>query len=491
MNKKKQLALKPNNLYSGDCLEVMQYWDNNSIDLIYLDPPFNSAANYNIIFGKDRKGKELDERAQFIAFGDTWHYTPNAHERVQNILADTQHPAHKAIDGLHRIIPESPMLAYLSYMAERVAEMHRLLKDTGSLYLHCDPTASHYIKIVLDEIFGRKNFQNEIVWCYTSPSNVRKRFPRKHDIIFFYSRSENSPFHKDAVKVPYSAETIARRGRTEGRRSFISPSVETAGRRDQEQVDAIFGDGKVPEDWWADIAALTNQKERLGYPTQKPLALLERIVVASSNEGDLVLDPFCGCGTTAHAAQNLRRNFLGIDLSIYALDKICRARLKDTKNLKIMGLPTSFSAAAEMDPFLFEQWAVTLLQGFYPNNKQTGDGGVDGRATLYHKPEGEKGMVFAQVKQGKPTADAQRALLSQILGGVASMGVFITLNKMNDTPTMREVIRRAGTYQFPNGTEKYPRLVYWSIEEHFAGVKPPLPNMIHTREETQRDLLTE
>ncbi len=483
MKKNKQLALKPDTLYSGDCFDVMQQWDDGCVDLIYLDPPFNSGANYNIIFGKDKKGRELDERAQFTAFGDTWNYTNKADERIAAILDDPRHLAHNAIDGLKLIIPESPMLAYLSYMADRVAEMHRLLKDTGSLYLHCDPTASHYLKIILDDIFGGNNFRNEIVWCYTGPSAAKKNFPAKSDTILRYTKSDEWIFNENDIRVPYKKLTYQHKD---------AKDTGIGGKLTPEKVAQYKAKGKIPENWWSDISPVGRIKtERLGYPTQKPLALLERIVKASSNEGDLVLDPFCGCGTTAHAAQNLRRKFLGIDISIYALDKICRIRLKDTRNLKIMGLPTTFAAAAEMDPFLFEQWAVTLMQGFMPNNKQTGDGGVDGRAVLHIKPEGEKGWVFAQVKQGKPSADSQRALVSQIIGGKASMGVFITLHKMNETKTKLEAIRDAGSYQFPDTVKKFPRLVYWSIEEYFDGIEPPLPNMMATREEAQRDLLTD
>ncbi len=476
MKASKQLALKPNTLYSGDCLDVMREWPDNCVDLIYLDPPFNSKANYNILFGKDNKGRALDELAQFTAFQDTWHYTTPAHDRITAIIGDTQHPVHKSIDGLVRIIPESPMLAYVSYMAERVVEMQRILKDSGSLYLHCDPTASHYLKIALDEIFGKANFQNEIVWHYTGGGRSKKYFSRKHDIIFMYVKNPKiNVFNVDAIRIPYKETSgYAKAGITAKSGKHYKPHPKGT------PVDDVWN---IPI-----INPLSN--ERLGYPTQKPLALLERIVEASSAKGDLVLDPFCGCGTAAHASQNLRRNFLGIDISIYALDKICKVRLKDTKNLKVMGLPTSYAAASEMDPFMFEQWAVTRLQGFYPNNKQTGDGGVDGRATLLHKPEGEDGLVIAQVKMGNPSPDAQRALLSKIIGGKASMGVFITLAKINQTPTMREVIRDAGVYQLRGGEKKHPRMRYWSIEEYFNGIEPPLPEMVPTREETQQDLLT-
>lgn len=190
------------------------------------------------------------------------------------------------------------MLSYLSYMAERIADMHRLLKDTGSIYLHCDPTASHYLKIIMDEVFGKENFRNEIVWCYTGPSRANKFFPKKHDYLLFYTKSNEWVFNADSVRVPYvKLET--------GNTSGIFKSAHT-----------LSGKGKIPESWWTEFSLVGRIKnERLGYPTQKPLALLKRIITASSNQGDLVLDPFCGCGTTIEAAHLLKRNWVSIDIS--------------------------------------------------------------------------------------------------------------------------------------------------------------------------------
>ena len=468
--------MRPNTLYSGDCLDIMKCWDDNCIDLIYLDPPFNSSADYNILFNKDQKGQNVDERVQFKAFKDTWHYDVMAQERVEIILSDTQFPGHDAIDGFNRIIPETPMMSYLSYMTERVGEMHRVLKDIGSLYFHCDHTASHYLKIIIDAIFGPNNFRNEIVWSYPgSPSTVKKDFPRKHDIILRYTKSGDWVFNADDIRVSYSQSSINRMKYAANKSTVLEGT----------EIKLNEG-GKIPPTVWGDIQQTYRYRnEYLKYPTQKPLKLLERIILASSNKDDLILDPFCGCGTTAHASQNLRRKFIGIDISIYALNKICKIRLKDTIDLKIMGIPTTTASAKEMDPFKFEEWVVSLMDGFNPNTKQVGDGGIDGRATVLFKPEKEKGLVVAQIKQGKPSADAQRAFLSQIIGNKITMGVFVTLHKIN-TDTKTKCILNAGKYTLPGGTIKYPRLVYWSIEEYFAGIPPVLPEMIPSKEEVQR-----
>ncbi len=291
-------------IFEGDNLDVMRGINDACIDLIYLDPPFNSNRNYAAPIGSKAAG---------AAFKDTWHLT-DLDEAWHNQIAETDLPLYKTIDASQHS-HGNRMKSYLIMMAVRLIEMKRILKSTGSIYLHCDPTASHYLKILMDTIFGNENFRNEIAWTYTGPSNVRRYYPRKHDTILFYSMSDDNEFNRDAVRVPYSAETLARRGRVEGNRSIISPSVEIPGRRDSSQVENRFGTGKVPEDWWDDIAILTNQRERTGYPTQKPINLLKRVIQGSSKEGDIVLDPFCGCATTCIAAEQLGRQWIGIDLS--------------------------------------------------------------------------------------------------------------------------------------------------------------------------------
>ena len=300
-------------LWTGDNLDILRGFNSESVDLVYLDPPFNSKANYAAPIGSQAAG---------AAFRDTWSLADVDVEWI-NLIA-TKHPA------LHRVLLAAMTdndKSYLAYMAARLLEIHRVLQPTGSIYLHCDPTMSHYLKLVMDAVFGKQHFRNEIVWCYTGPSNTRRWFPRKHDTVLFYVK-RGGVFNRDAVRIPYSAETLARRGRVEGTQSIISRSVETPGRRDKQTVEARFGAGKVPEDWWADVGVLTNQREAVGYPTQKPIALLERIIKASSNEGDVVLDPFCGCATTLVAADRLDRQWAGIDLSPLGQVPACGVRVR-------------------------------------------------------------------------------------------------------------------------------------------------------------------
>ena len=471
--RRKQLVFKPNTLYHGDCLAVMNGWEAACVDLIYLDPPFNSDANYNILFGKDQAGKPRDEPAQFTAFKDTWFWGADADRRVKEISRATAHPAHRAIKGLAEMLPETGMLAYLVYMAERIAAMHRVLKDTGSIYLHCDPTASHYLKTVLDCVFSPRNFRNEIIWSYSaSPSAAKKDFPRKHDTILRYAKSSKFVFNANDVRIPYSKSSMERI-KYPANKSTIMHGTEIK----------LNHAGKIPPTVWGDIQQTYRYRsEALGYPTQKPLALAERIIKASSNEGDIVLDPFCGCGTTAEAAYKLGRKLIGIDISPYVITRVCTDRLKHAEGISIQGLPTDMDSTREMaeaDRFLFEQWAVTTLPGFEPNDKQTGDGGIDGRGFLLNPPTDEKGRCVVQVKSGGFTPDNLRALLSKITGGYASMGIFVTMDKIGDTKTVHDCVANAG--QFTEGAKTFDRMMFWSMEEHFADARLQLPAMAHPR----------
>ena len=460
-------SMKPNTLYYGDCLEVIKDWPAACVDLIYLDPPFNSNANYNILFGNQKAGANgKHDLAQAIAFTDTWEWSEETGWRIKQIKKSLNHRAHNAIKGLSQMLPETGMLAYLVYMADRINAMHRILKDTGSLYLHCDSTASHYLKMILDDVFGVKGFRNEIIWCYHGPGSPRMRqFNRKSDAIFWYSKGDVWTFNRDAVRLPYKdpKQTLRR-------------AMSTTGSFTDDEAEQTSEHGNVPENWWKIRIAARSKKEYLGYPTQKPLALLERIVAASSNPGDVVLDPFCGCGTTIHAAINLKRDFAGIDISMYALDVIQKKRLKNMR-FAIDGVPAEMSAAADMAskrPFAFEKWAIHCIPGFVSNNKQRSDGGVDGWAVLLNTPDGENGMCIAQVKGGTPSVDAIRAFAGKLSAGYASVGVFITLRKWN-TPTVRKCVESAG--KLKQGANEFNRLVMWSVEEHFAGVRPPLPTL--------------
>ncbi len=460
-----------NALYYGDCLDWMREWQSATVDLIYLDPPFNSTQDYNMLFAADGGGD-----AQYRAFEDTWVWDRAAAQRLDTFLGAVANPAHRAIDGLYRLLGKTGMLAYLTYMAERLIECHRLLKPTGSIYLHCDPTASHYLKALMDRIFGADNFRNEIVWAYTGPGRPRKHYPRKHDIILFYATSPETTLNQDAVRIPYSAETMARRGRREGERSIISASVKTQKRRTAEQAQARFGARKVPEDWWRDISILTNQAERLGYPTQKPQALLERIINASSNPGDLVLDPFCGCGTTVAAADSLGRRWIGIDISSHAVGLMLR-RLGD-RTIPTYGIPADYRSAVRLardDPFGFETWAVQRVPGFAPNLRQAGDGGIDGRGTLTTQPDDwDSRLALAQVKGGRsPSVDGLRAFCNVTRQLNAAVGCYITLDPISSPQARAD----AWMGEIHISGVRYDRMNLWSIADYFDNRQPHLPPM--------------
>ncbi|MCL1946048.1 MAG: HNH endonuclease [Chitinivibrionia bacterium] len=294
-----------NTLYTNDNLFILNGLNSNLVDLIYLDPPFNSKRFYSAPIGSKAAG---------ASFKDMWSWE-DVNEEYLNTLAQN-YPALTTLIASIGVTHSKAMMAYLTYMAQRIIEMHRVLKDTGSLYLHCDPTASHYLKVVLDEIFGKSNFRNEIIWCYTGPGSPNMRqFNRKHDIIFWYSKGDKWTFNKEQVLLPYKDGTPHSGGFIEKDGSRLVPEEYTK--------------GKVPETWWTDIAvAPRSKKEYTGYPTQKPLALLHRIIKASSNEGDIVFDPFCGCATTCVAAQQLGRKWIGIDIEKQAVD-ILVERLSD------------------------------------------------------------------------------------------------------------------------------------------------------------------
>ncbi len=321
-----------NALYTNDNLFILNGLNSNLVDLIYLDPPFNSKRFYSAPIGSKAAGS---------SFKDMWSWE-DVNEAYLEILA-TKYPALTTFIASTGAIHSKAMKAYLTYIAQRIIEMYRILKDTGSLYLHCDPTASHYLKVVLDEIFGRDNFRNEIVWCYKERELSKKYFNRKHDIIFFYVKSSKYTFNPTKLLEPYSEGTIKKFNYTDndGRKFQIrGRSGEYTGKQgldiklEQTKPDLVYRDyldksgGILPRDWWEIPFINRASKERTGYPTQKPLALLQRIVKASSNEGDIVLDPFCGCATTCVAAQQLGRKWIGIDIEKQAV-KILIERLSD------------------------------------------------------------------------------------------------------------------------------------------------------------------
>ena len=327
--------------------------NSETVNLIATDPPFKKGRDFHAT---------PDSLASGASFQDRWSWKNDVHQDWVDQLEDDWPDVMYVIQGSRKSYGDD-MCAFLCFMGVRLLEMKRVLRQDGSIYLHCDPTASHYLKELMDAIFGKQNFRNEIAWCYTGPSNTKRWFPRKHDTILYYVKA-NGIFNHNAVRVPYDDETIARRGRIEGKKSLISSSVGTDGKRSSKQVSAKFGDGKVPEDWWCDIAPLTNQREKTGYPTQKPLALYGRIIEASSNKGDVVLDPFCGCATTLIAAENLKRKWIGIDI----WDKAHGVVIKRLKKEGFLTVP-----GEERQDILMSEGEITYLTEMF---KRT-DGGME------------------------------------------------------------------------------------------------------------------
>ena len=516
------MPIHVNALCYGDCLDWMQRWDDESIDLIYLDPPFNSNATYNVLYARDRAGG-----AQTRAFADTWTWDAAAGERLAMYEGATARPAHKAIVGLASIIGPSGMLAYLTYMAERLEHMHRLLKPSGSLYYHCDPTASHYLKVVLDGVFGPDQFRNEIIWNRSkNPKGSQHRmshFSPFTDTLLYYGRSEHAEVHLNRVRVPLSEAEIARKfpyqddngpyadgpilrsesmgarpelvytykGFTPGpagwrvRRPVLEAIdargnlawTKTGGVRRKLRPGDGTNDSRPVGSLWSDIPPLNSQaRERMGYPTQKPVALLERIIKASSDEGDVVLDPFCGCGTTIDAARRLNRRWIGIDISAFAIDLIRERRLRDP-TIMTYGIPADLAGARKLaaeQPFAFEAWAVTRPPGFAPNMKQRGDGGVDGRATLAVRPDdADSRLALAQVKGGKFAVSYLRDFRHVMTRENAAVGCFTTVEPL---PARHRADVKADGVVHVEG-RPFDRLNLWSVAENFDERYPALPIM--------------
>ena len=471
--------LKTNVLYFGDNLEILRkYIPDNCIDLVYLDPPFNSKKDYNILF-KENGGVESE--AQIKAFTDTWHWTQVAENTYHEIVTKGPIKVGKLIGALHDSIGNNDVMAYLVMMTARLIELHRVLKPTGSLYLHCDPTASHYLKLVLDQIFGPANFRNEIVWCYTGPARAISTFPTKHDIIFRYSKGGKPTFNPDSIRVPYSESFIARRMYTEGKGGIYKGRVRT-----QEETEA-YDKGKVPEDWWNDIptGGQLSRKERLGYETQKPLALLERIIKASSNEGDIVLDPFCGCGTAVVAAQKLNRRWIGIDITHLAVN-LMRNRLKDSFpgiQFEVIGEPKDLASAkalARQKPdgrYQFQYWATGKIGARPLGEKKKGaDKGIDGVIHFIDEVSGNVSRVVVQVKSGHIGVNAVREL--KAVAANDAIGVLLTLEP--PTSPMKVEAVDAGYYHSPIWNKDYPKIQILTIEELLHGKTVEMPPQTQT-----------
>jgi len=528
-----------NTLYYGDNLEVMRkYLPDEGIDLVYLDPPFNSNRDYNLLF-REQSGEPA--QGQIKAFTDTWQWSERAYDEFCQTCAV---PALvELVQGFVRTLGRNDLTAYLVMMAPRLVELHRVLKPTGSLYLHCDPTASHYLKVMLDVIFGAKNFRNEIVWKRTSAHSGARRWGDVHDILLFYSKTED--YHWNTVFQPHEAKHVESKytfvdargkympsdltgaGRTSGDsgkpwrgydpsalgRHWAVPRKtveELAGKErasqmtTQEKLDLLdahgyihwpdrgkgfprfkkyLSEGTLIQDVITDIPPINSQaRERLGYPTQKPLALLERIIQASSNEGDTVLDPFCGCGTAIVAAQKLNRRWIGIDITHLAIALI-KYRLSDMFNLqentdyRVVGEPTTVAEAralAQQDRDEFQKWAIGLIPRARPYQDKKGkDTGIDG--VLYFKDDlKDPKRALIQVKSGRVSVKDVRDFLWVLEREGATLGLFVSLE-----PPTREMVReaeQAGFYTTPLGNLRIPRLQVRTVGELLEGKGFAIPS---------------
>lgn len=500
-----------NHLYYGDNLEVLRNSiGDESVDLIYLDPPFNSNASYNVLF-KGPSGNE--SAAQIEAFDDTWHWTDAAEEAFGEVLRSGNGNAAEVLRAMRSFLGENDMMAYLTMMAVRLLELHRVLKPTGSLYLHCDPTASHYLKILLDAVFGARNFRNEITWKRTTAhSDTKGRYSHETDIVLFFSKSDqsiwNTPYgphaesyirshyrHEDARGLHRHDNII--RSQSMGPRpnlvyEFKGFTPPHGWRVVREKLEALAADdriywaktgtpylkryldeqpGEIVGNLWDDINAVNSQaQERLGYPTQKPVALLERIISASSNPDDVVLDPFCGCGTTVHAAEKLGRQWIGIDVTHLAIGLI-EKRLRDAfpkVEFTTHGVPQDLSGARDLAKrgredknyyFEFEKWALSLINA-QPGNlsKKGADRGIDGN--IYF---GKTDRAIVSVKAGDNVGVAMiRDLRGVIERENAEIGIFLTLTE----PTKPMVAEAAAAGQFDaEGFAPVPRVQIVTIEQ--------------------------
>ena len=502
-----------NSLYYGDNLDILRrYVRDESADLIYLDPPFNSNQTYNVLF-QEKDGSQ--SASQIKAFGDTWHWDETAARSYEETV-ETGGQVAEAMQAFRKLLGTNDMLAYMSMMAPRLVELRRVLKPTGSLYLHCDPTASHFLKLLMDAVFGSANFRTEIVWKRTSAHSDtkqgRRQHGRIHDVLLFYTK--NDDWNWNPVYTEYDREYVENFYRfvePDGRRYGLwdltgpggaakgNPSYEVMGvrkywRYTQEKMSELIAQGRVVQvkpgavprykryldempgvplqDLWTDIRPIGSQAaERLGYPTQKPVALLERIIQASSNEGDTVLDPFCGCGTTIAAAQKLDRRWIGIDITQLAISLI-RYRLGDSFGedcrFKVIGEPTSLpdaTALAKQDPYQFQWWALGLVRARPADEKKGADRGIDGRRYFHDEKGGKTKQIIFSVKAGHVTVSQVRDLVGVISREKAQIGAFLSLEP--PTSPMRREAASAGFYESPWG--KHPRIQLLTIEDLLGG----------------------
>lgn len=443
-----------NTLFFGDNLEVLRnYIEDECIDLIYLDPPFKKQKKYNILY-EELNGSPSE--AQVMAYADTWYWDEQSERCFKELVETSSTKLAETIAGFRGFLHESDMMAYLVNMAIRLRELHRVLKPTGSIYLHCDPTASHYLKVLMDAIFGDANFQNEFIWYYSGGGASKRRWARKHDVLLFYTAGPEWTFNTDAVRVPYKW---------------------TDGQRRADGSERKLEAGKLADDVWEHHSIMPWAGERLGYPTQKPEALLERIIEASSGEGNLVLDPFCGCGTTIAVAERLGRRWIGIDITYLAIDLI-KSRLYDSfgeLDYEVIGEPKDLHGARELaaqDKYQFQYWTLGLVGARPPGHTQKGregaDKGIDGIKYI-DEGKGEVCKIILQVKGGHVGPSQIRDLRGTVEREDAQIGAFITLE--GPTKEMIKEAASAGFYHSKNWGRDYPKIQILTIEDILKGGK--------------------
>jgi site-specific DNA-methyltransferase (adenine-specific) len=515
-----------NKLFFSDNLGILrEHVADETVDLVYLDPPFNSAASYNVLF-QEKTGER--SAAQITAFEDTWEWTSEAEEAYRETVTGAPERVVRIMEALRGFLGTSDMMAYLTMMTPRLLELHRVLKETGSIYLHCDPTASHYIKLLLDAIFGNEHYQNEIVWKRTAAHSDSKQgathFGRVHDVIFYYSKGDKPkfnpqwlPYDKEYIETHYRfiEEGTGRRYR-KGDLTAGKPGGDTlyewkgvrpyAGRywaysrakmeEFEKQGRLVYTKSGMPEykryldempgrpsqSLWDDIPPINSQaKERLGYPTQKPEALLERIIRASSNEGDVVLDPFCGCGTAVTVAERLHRRWIGIDITHVAISLI-RSRLRDTFGeelapYEVVGDPKDLPSAEALalhDRYQFQWWAVGLVGGRPAQDGKKGkDTGIDGLLYFFDDTSGRPKKIVIQVKSGNVKSGDIRDLVGVVQREGAAIGAFVTLKSA--TRDMQKEAVSAGFYE-SESFGHFPRLQILTVEQLLAGQKLLYPH---------------
>jgi site-specific DNA-methyltransferase (adenine-specific) len=514
-----------NKLFYGDNLDVLRrYVRDESVDLIYLDPPFNSRQDYNVLFA-EKDGTRSS--SQITAFEDTWEWNLDA-ERAYQEVVERGGWVSKAMQAFRNFLGNSDMMAYLAMMAPRLLELKRVLKVTGSIYLHCDPTASHYLKMLMDAVFGPEQFRNEIIWRRADPKgHAFTRFPSTHDVILAFGKTATAVWntqyrayddaylrsHYSSIEAGtdrrYTLSDCTNPNRNRPNLTYEWNGIVKVWRWTKDRMQRMHDEGRlvytssgaprykryldemkgtVVTSVWDDIPFINSQAaERLGYPTQKPEALLDRIIKASSNEGDIVLDPFCGCGTAVVAAQRLKRRWIGIDITPLATNLI-KTRLTDIfgpeirKSYEVVGEPTSVPDARELaktEPTHFQYWALGLVDARPVEERKGTDRGIDGRLYFHVDNSGKTKQIIFSVKAGQNINVAYvRDLRGVIEREKAAIGVLITMEE--PTKPMTKEAAEAGFYKdesaFDTGT--YPRIQILTVEQLLSGAQVQYPRLL-------------